>query len=243
MEKQFANKCWQIATMLSLISIVAIAASIVPTNAKKYIPVLQQVIDKQWPTFDAPSLIAAQIEQESCISLTSKGCWNPNTELKTSREYGFGLGQLTIAYDKNHNVRFDNFKLMKQKFPQLDGWKWDDRYDPYYQMTTIVLMDKNFYNGIKWTTTNDDEKKAFMMSSYNGGLGGVMQDRTLCAHTTGCDPSRWFNNVEKYSYKSRIKNPGYGQSAFDINRGYVRSIFYIRREKYIPFFNKEKAPT
>jgi hypothetical protein len=232
------NSIWSktnVFLFVGLLSITSVLA-IVPEKAKLYIPVLKQSLEKEWPTFKKQSLIAAQIEQESCISLTSKGCWNPNTELKTKDEYGFGLGQLTIAYDKNHNVRFDNFQIMKQKFPQLKEWKWENRYDPYYQLTTIVLMDKNFYNGIRWDTASDDERIAFMLASYNGGLGGTMQDRTICAHTNGCDPSKWFDNVERYSYKSRIKKAGYGQSAFDINRGYVRNIFYVRRDKYIPYF-------
>jgi len=212
-----------------------------PADAIKYIPVLQQTIASQWPNISRPELLAAQIEQESCASLKSKDCWNPNAELKTPYEYGFGLGQLTIAYDSNHNVRFNNFTAMKQKYPSLKGWQWDDRFDPKYQMMTMVLMDKSAYGSVSWPVASDNERLAFMFSGYNGGIGGVIQDRTLCVHTAGCDPSKWFGNVEKQSFKTKLTRPGYGQSAFAINRGYVTNIFTVRYQKYLPYFNK-KAP-
>lgn len=210
----------------------------VPPNAVKYLPVLDHVLHQNWPTMTSQAIIAGQIEQESCISLTSKGCWNPNTELKTKVEYGFGLGQLTIAYKKDGSIRFDNFKEMKRRLPQLNGWKWENRFDPSYQLETIVLMDRGFYNGVKWPTASTDEQYGFMLSAYNGGMGGVMQDRVLCTKTAGCNPSKWFGNVEKNSFKTRIKQHGYGQSAFDINRGYVRNVMLVRQQKYKPYFGK-----
>ena len=56
-----------------------------------------------WPDVPIRSALAAQVEQETCPSLKSAKCWNPRAELKTSREYGFGLGQLTVTQ------KFDNF--------------------------------------------------------------------------------------------------------------------------------------
>lgn len=214
----------------------SVSAQDVPPNAHKYLPDLKQVLKEEWPAMKSQSLVAGQIEQESCISLKSKGCWNPTTELKTSVEYGFGLGQLTIAYRKDGTVRFNNFEEMKKRFPQLSSWKWENRYDPSYQIRTIVLMDKGLYNQVKWPVASQTEQYAFMLSGYNGGMGGVMQDRVLCTKTPDCDPTRWFNNVEKNSFKSRIKQHGYGQSAYEINRGYVRNVMFVRRTKYIPYF-------
>jgi hypothetical protein len=218
------------------ISSIASSNTPLPPNAVKYLPVLGQVLVMEWPGMKSQSLIAAQIEQESCISLKSKGCWNPTTELKTSAEYGFGLGQLTIAYKKDGSVRFNNFEEMKKRYPSLKDWKWENRYDPFYQIRTIVLMDKGLYNEVKWPVASEAEQYAFMLSGYNGGMGGVRQDRVLCGNIEGCDPSRWFNNVEKNSFKTRIKAHGYGQSAFEINRGYVRNVMFVRRTKYVPSF-------
>lgn len=219
------------------ISIIAAAATVViPTNAKQHLPELKVAIQKNWPDLSKPSIMGGQIEQESCISLTHKRCWNSQVELKTSREYGFGLGQITIAYDKLGKVRFDNFQEAKKQFPTaLSGWKWENRFDASYQMTTMILMDKNLYNRSRTLTPHEDDKLAFMLSAYNGGFGGLLQDRKLCQATKGCDGSKWFGNIELYSFKSKTKVKGYGESAYDINRGYVKQVLNQRRQKYIPY--------
>jgi hypothetical protein len=208
----------------------------IPPNAVKYIPNLAVVLKEEWPEMKSQSIVAGQIEKESCITLKHRGCWNPTTELKTPYEYGFGLGQLTIAYKNDGSVRFNNFDEMRKRFPSLREWKWENRYDPSYQMRTMVLMDKGLYNEVKWPVASQQDQFGFMLSGYNGGMGGVRQDRILCTKTPGCDPSRWFDHVEKNSFKTRIKKPGYGQSAYEINRGYVRIIMFDKRKKYMPYF-------
>ena len=190
-----------------------------------------------------PSIIGGQIEQESCISLTHSRCWNPNVELKTSREYGFGLGQITIAKDKFGKVRFNNFDEAKRMFPSaLKEWKWEDRFDPSYQMTAMVLMDRNLYNKVQSLTPRESDQLAFMLAAYNGGTGGLLQDRKLCEGSKGCDPTKWFGHVAANSFKNKIKLPGYGESAFDINRGYVDQIMNKRRLKYVPYMEKYVIP-
>lgn len=208
----------------------------VPANALKHLPELKEALIKNWPDMPKKSVMGGQIEQESCISLKSARCWNPNVELKTSREYGFGLGQVTISYDKNGKTRFNNFEQAKLDFPTaLKDWKWENRFDASYQMTTIILMDKKLYNRVGPLVSTKDDQLAFMLSSYNGGFGGVLQDRKLCQATKDCNANVWFGNVENYSFKSKIKVQGYGESAYAINRGYVRQVLNERRQKYIPY--------
>lgn len=220
----------------SLLVTASAAVTTIPKGAVTHLPALKVAIDKNWPTLSKPALIAGQIEQESCISLTHSRCWNSKVELKTTREYGFGLGQITIAYDKTGKVRFDNFLEAKRQFGSaLSAWKWEDRFNASYQLTTIILMDKNLYNRSQSLTPRDADRLAFMFASYNGGFGGLLQDRKLCQGVKGCDGTKWFGHVEHQSFKSRTKVKGYGESAFDINRGYVRQVMYQRSDKYIPY--------
>lgn len=200
-------------------------AADMPPGALKYLPVL--VAEQQAHWVDAPmhSALAAQVEQETCTSLKSKRCWNPTTELKTDREYGFGLGQITIT------GRFDNFTEARKLDVSLRDWQWRDRYDPARQLRTMVLMDRGNYRRLTFVE-NPDERLAMAFSAYNGGMGGVLSDRRLCASIAGCDAGRWFGHVEKYSLKAKKASKGYGQSFFEINRGYVRNVMFVRRDKY-----------
>lgn len=207
------------------------AAAELPPGAVKYLPALVAEQARHWPDAPLRSAIAAQIEQETCPSLKSAKCWNPRTELKTSREYGFGLGQLTVT------PRFDNFAEARKLHGSLRDWKFEDRFDAERQLRVVVLMDRSAFNRLPFV---DDrrERLAMALSAYNGGLGGVLQDRRLCAQVVGCDPGRWFGHVEHYSLKARTKTAGYGQSFFDINRGYVRAVMLDRRKRYAGVFGE-----
>lgn len=207
-----------------------------PATAKTLAPVLVQVQRAEWPSVPEPWTLAGQIEQETCPSLASRQCWNPRAELKTSYEYGFGLGQTTIAYDAQGKERFNVWSDMRRSHPrELAGWTWGNRFDPSYQLQAFLLMSRDGFDRISQAATPLD-RWAFQLAGYNGGAAGVMKERLLCKNTAGCDPSRWFGNVEHTSTKSRVKRPGYGQSPFDINRGYPRLILYERRDKYRTFW-------
>lgn len=194
-----------------------------PQGAVTLLPVLRDELGSQWPSAPLKSAFAAQVEQETCISLKSKGCWNPRTELKTSREYGFGLGQLTIT------SRFNAWEEVKGMDKDLRSWKWEDRYDPRLQLRAMVVKDR--YNYERFPDVPG--RQAFMFASYNGGLGGTLSDIKMCRATQGCNPALWFDHVEHTSLKAKTKVKGYGQSFFDINREYVRNILMVRRGKYI----------
>lgn len=197
-----------------------------PPNAVQNIPVLAREICDHWPALPYPYFVGSQVEQETCASLKSKRCWSPTVEFKTDREYGFGLGQLTIT------PRFDNFKEAIKLDPSLAGWKWELRYDPSYQLRTLVFMDKRAYDSFPAAATSKDQM-AFMLAAYNGGIGGALNDAKLCRVTKGCDSTRWFGHVEKTSLKSRTKWQGYGKSAFEINREYVYNVLRVRFVKYM----------
>jgi hypothetical protein len=190
-------------------------------------------INRTWPTLYPKSIIAAQIEQETCVSAKSNKCWNPRAELKTDREYGFGWGQITVT------KAFDNFAEARKLDVTLRDWKWEDRYDPARQLRTQVLMNKGTYGRLSLLVPTHMERIAMMFAAYNGGLGGVLQERRLCAAISGCDPNVWFGNVALYSKKSKVKYQGYGQSFFEINRDYVRNILLVRSPRYHQLIDKE----
>jgi hypothetical protein len=219
----------------AILSVPAAAADAVPARAAQYLPTLVGAQRSIWPGAPMPSFLAAQVEQESCITLKHSKCWNPTAQLKTSREWGRGLGQVTTAYRTDGSVRFDKQEELRQQFPSLRGWTTARWSDPTYQLTAIVEMDKSIY-GRQRDAADPIEQLKFTLSAYNGGEGGVLQDRRLCANTKGCDPSRWTGHVERTSLKSKIASKGYGKSFFAINREYVTNILDVRRPKYERFF-------
>jgi hypothetical protein len=212
------------------------AAPFMPPGATQYAPVLAQKQKDNWAGVPTPWTLAGLVEQESCASLKSKGCWNPHAELKTSREYGFGLGQITIAYKTDGTERFNEFTTLQKQYASLRQWKWENRYDPGYQLTAIIEMVRALW--IKTPPSKgDDTHWAFALVSYNGGLGGLLQDRRFCANSSGCDPELWFGNIETHSLKSKAPQKAYGgQSWYSITRGYVKNVLTLRRAKYQPFW-------
>ena len=201
-----------------------VQAGEVPPRAVALMPVLLEEQQLLAPQLAPASILMAQVDKETCAHAKHRLCWNPMAELKTSREYGFGLGQLTIT------SRFNGFEEVRQH-PALKQWTWDDRYNPRYQLRALVVKDLQAWRQAKDTATAMD-RMAMMLAAYNGGIGGLNADRRTCRATPGCNPSRWFGHVERTSYKARVAVKGYGKSFFEINREYVSQILGPRRIPY-----------
>lgn len=198
-----------------------------PTAAKGVIAILCSLLPSMWADAPLRDALPGQIEQETCPSLQSSKCFNPRAELRTEREYGFGLGQLTVT------SRFNAFNEVKAQAPALLGdWQWADRYDTRRQLIALLVMDRAHYRACQPLMDGELNSMACMLAKYNGGAGGFNADRRLCSNTAGCNPRIWFGNVEQTSTKQRTTASGYGQSFFDINRGYVRHVLLQRRFKY-----------
>ena len=221
----------------TLFSINTFAYSIInDTKFKEVLPDFKDAFITEWPAMAVlrPQYFAAQSEKESCAGKTK--CWNPKVEFKTSREYGFGIPQITIT------STFNNFENLKKANSKLKNWEYSDRYNAYYQFIAMFTLNKTCWNQTKWAGAYDDHY-AMMFSCYNGGYGGILKDRAICAKTKGCNKDLWFGHIEKYSTKSKTPVNGYGKSFYQINREYPREIMYTRYQKYVPYVADLKAGT
>lgn len=232
----FLRLCAVLAFALIGATILGVVHAQVPPQALEHLPTLVRAQRDLWPDAPRPqAFLAAQVEQESCITLKHSKCWNPRVELKTKREYGFGLGQTTTAYNADGSVRFNKWAELRTRCPSLRGWTWENRFDPAFQLTALVEMDKSLYR--LWPdAASTRDRLGFTLSAYNGGEGHVRRDRLLCRNTDGCDPARWWGHVEHHSVKSRVPFKGYGKSPFQINREYPENIMGFRLPKYLAFF-------
>lgn len=205
-----------------------------PPGFFKYWPVLQAEQKRYWPDHPDPAALAAQTEQESCPSLKSSMCWNPGARLKTDREEGAGMLQVTRAYRKDGSLRFDTLSDLTAKYRNdLSGWNWNNVYQrPDMQLRALVLLSRD--STMPFRVAKDRLK--FGASAYNGGIGNVKKERMACKATPGCNPDYWKGNVENHCLRSRQSIYG-GRSACDIRLEYVRNIFDIRRPKYVRYMN------
>jgi len=225
-------------TGLLFFALVGRAGAAVPERAQIYLPVLADEISDHWSDLPLRSVLAAQIEQETCITLKHRYCWSRLAQLKTSREYGFGMGQHTRAFRADGSARFDAHAEALAKYPALAGWTFENRFDARMQIRAIVLGNRDCYRRV--TQLGPDAYNALAMcdAAHNGGLGGILNERRICAQVSGCDANQWFGNVENHSLKSRVKAGGYGMSWYDINRTHVRNVMITRRPKYAAWFRE-----
>lgn len=217
-------------------------------NIKTYIPPKafehRDTIRKELDTYfsDIPNYnyIPALAEHESCISLTHRRCWSSTSRLKSSREEGAGLFQVTRTFREDGSIRFDTLTELRNRHKsELREASWDNIYfRPDIQIRMAILHIRNDFKKL-YNIENKNIRLHFVDAAYNGGLGGVLRERRACGLANNCNPNIWFNNVEKYCLKS--KKALYGnRSACDINRYHVYDIFNNRLPKYEKYyFNSE----
>lgn len=195
----------------------------IPKAAVCLLPILWLEVAALWPEFPAKPMFAGQIEQESR--------WNPRAELKTSRENGVGLSQVTRAYNADGSIRFDTMAELKALHRELKDWTWERRFDPRMGMRAVILKDRDCYSAMPWAA-DALNRAALSLVCYNSGRGGINQDRQLCRQMEGCNPDKWFGNIEHHSLKNKVKTAGYGKSFFEISREYPRRILFDLAPKY-----------
>jgi hypothetical protein len=209
------------------------ARTYVPAPARQYLPVLAAEQRRFWPDHPSPELLAALVEHESCVTLKHPRCWNPLSRLKSAREEGAGFGQITRAYRADGSLRFDALQDLRGRHAAaLGDWTWQNVYSrPDLQLRAVVLMMLDNYQVIARLVREPQAALAFADAAYNGGLGGVQNERRACGLKPGCDPQRWFGHVELVCLKSKVALYG-GRSACDINRHHVKDVLLVRAGKY-----------
>jgi membrane-bound lytic murein transglycosylase MltF len=115
-----------------------------------------------------------------------------------------------------------------ERYPkELGELSWSNIYQrPDLQIIGIYLKLKENYDQYKFTR----EPLAFADAAYNGGNADVRREIRACKLGKDCDPTIWFNNVERFCVKKPGAHTG-GRSACEINRYHVRDVFN-RAEKY-----------
>lgn len=211
------------------------ARSHIPAQAPQHLPTLASLQRAHWPSMPTPWVLAGQIEKESCITLKHSRCWNAASRLKSAREEGAGLGQITRTWRADGSQRFDALAELKALHPQLAAWSWANVYErPDLQLLAIVL--KNRDNWGRFAGVADPEQRLiFSTLAYNRGVGGVNAEMRACALTAGCNPQRWSGHVERTCTASRQPLYG-GRSACDISRAYPLDVIARRAPKYRGWF-------
>ena len=210
----------------------ALPQSFIPPNAYVLRPVVIKEVDNIFPDIPNRHYVPALIEHESCITLRHKRCWSPTSRLKTYREEGAGVGQITRAYNKDGTIRFDALTELRTRHRRyLAELTWDNVYQrPDLQIRALTLMVRDNYKSL-YDVDEPMQRLAMTDAGYNGGMGGLQRERRQCSLVKGCNPDFWFGNVERFCMKS--KKVLYGnRSACDINRYHVLDVMTVRLPKY-----------
>jgi hypothetical protein len=212
----------------------------VPAGALKYGSILKAEQMRLWPDHANPAMLGALVEQESCITLHSARCWNPTSRNSAPKEEGAGMGQITRTWRVDGSLRFDSLADAKRLDPALSEWSWSNVYArPDLQLRAIVAMNRDCDRRMKSMVGAAQSRLELCDAAYNGGFGGMQQDRRACGQRLSCDPQLWFGNVEWTCTKSRVAAAGYRRGPCDINREHVTMVAKIRTKKYLPLLSSE----
>lgn len=193
----------------------------IPPGARQHLPTLNAIVTEEWPTVCLPQVMAGQVEQESG--------WKTRATLKTSRELGRGLTQLTIAYKSDGRERFNAYRDAV-RLRQLAAWDWQaDPYNPRYQLTYLVLRDRAAYARYSRLMATSTDTWCATLVSYNAGEGRVLKRRAL-ALATGRPADRWEGGLaEAHGPAENVLL--YGRPLWQAVNEYPARVF-TRAEKY-----------
>lgn len=193
-----------------------VQAADIPHAAAQYRATLTRAAHSQWG-LDAPvATFAAQVQQESR--------WRINARSP--------VGAMGLAQFMPGTARWIGGAIPALNTLPADeagaGLELPSRPEaraahPVWALRALVAYDKWLFERVRGDTPC--ERMAFTLSAYNGGLGWVQRDVRL-AQAHSADPSRWFDQVERY-------NAGRSAAAWRENRGYPRIILRQYEPLYV----------
>lgn len=219
-------------------------------NPREYIPerafenrdYLYNALEERVPEIPDYNFVAALIEHESCVSLKHSRCWNANSVLKNSREHSIGYFQIARKFKPDGTVYADTLAGLKRNYKEeLKELNWGNMASrPDLQMKAGTLLIAENWRAMS-SVKDPYERMYFVDAAHNAGTGNIRKDIRACGTITGCNPEKWFGNVEKTCVRSNKPIKAYGnRSVCQINRDHVNDVFNIRKPKYNrQYFNEE----
>jgi hypothetical protein len=198
-------------------------------RAHTYLPMLAKEVDRTWRAHPDRTVLAGQISNETACPRV-RSCWLPTAQLKSAREEGAGFGQFTRTYRADGSQRFDALTELTQRHPALSELTWANVYNRADLQLRAFLLKALDDNRIFIAVVDPRERLIFGLVSHNRGTGGVQSERRACKLSPGCDPGKWFANVELHCTASRAALYG-TRSACDISRAYPKDIL-LRAQRY-----------
>lgn len=153
---------------------------LVPLPARPYQRTMIRESRAVWGITAPTALFGAQIQTESA--------WRPGAH----SIYAAGLSQFIPS----------TADMMERKYPELGN---DGPLNPQWAIRALVRYDHDIYRGRFVNAVppaSECDKWGFVLSGYNGGEGWISRDRAQCEQRAGCDPSRWYGHVERYTTRS-----------------------------------------
>lgn len=185
----------------------------IPAGAVKNLPTLSKAYATAWPGAPLKYIAGGQVEQESQ--------WNERATLRTSRELGRGLVQMTVT--KNFNIYKDAVH-----YKELKGWNWRaDPYNPLYQLMFLVRQNRDNYSASK--AVNPAETWKIALVRYNAGDGRINARRRY-ALAVGLPVDRWSGGLE-LAHGPLENSVLYGRPLWKAVNAYPTEIFK-KAEKY-----------
>lgn len=214
LEDLLTEMLYQTITLLlmALIGLAAqsVGAHVIPRNAARYLPTVIREVRYYWGIRQHHNVFMGQIHQESAFREGAKSAFASGLTQFTPSTAAWIQG--LYAAD------------LRELCPDRSGCPLDAK----WAIRSMVLYDKRLYDGHGFSS--GDDRWAFTLAAYNGGLGWLKIERGACAALAGCDPSRYFHHVELLCGKSTPRKRA--AWACEENRTYPRRILFKWRPLY-----------